>query len=61
MPDGNGRTTEVRRVDGSIALSVAAHNSLCVNHIDLIGSEEQKNNYLKPLAGGQALGAWALT
>ena len=52
---------ELSRVDGSIALSVAAHNSLCVNHIDLIGNEEQKENYLKPLAGGQALGAWALT
>ena len=52
---------ELSRVDGSLALSVAAHNSLCVNHIDLIGNEEQKNNYLKPLASGQALGAWALT
>ena len=52
---------ELSRVDGSIALSVAAHNSLCVNHIDLIGNEEQKTNYLRPLAGGQALGAWALT
>jgi alkylation response protein AidB-like acyl-CoA dehydrogenase len=52
---------ELARVDGSLALSVVAHNSLCVNHIDLIGNEEQRNNYLKPLAGGQALGAWALT
>lgn len=52
---------ELSRVDGSIALSVAAHNSLCVNHIDLIGNEEQKTKYLRPLAGGQALGAWALT
>ena len=52
---------ELSRVDGSIALSVAAHNSLCVNHIDLIGSEQQKADYLRPLAGGQALGAWALT
>ncbi len=33
---------ELARVDGSIALSVAAHNSLCANHIDLLGSEEQK-------------------
>ncbi len=52
---------ELSRVDGSIALSVAAHNSLCVNHIDLIGNEAQKESYLTPLAGGQALGAWALT
>ena len=52
---------ELSRVDGSIALSVAVHNSLCVNHIDLIGNEDQKISYLKPLAGGQALGAWALT
>ncbi len=52
---------ELSRVDGSLALSVAAHNSLCVNHIDLIGNEEQRDNFLKPLAGGQALGAWALT
>ncbi|MDA2934303.1 acyl-CoA dehydrogenase family protein [Acidobacteria bacterium AH-259-D05] len=52
---------ELSRVDGSIALSVAAHNSLCINHIDLIGNEQQKKNYLTPLASGQALGAWALT
>ena len=52
---------ELSRVDGSLALSVAAHNSLCVNHIDLIGNEEQRNRYLKPLASGEALGAWALT
>ena len=52
---------ELARVDGSIALSVAAHNSLCANHIDLLGSEEQKKKYLTPLANGKALGAWALT
>ncbi|MEE8349603.1 MAG: acyl-CoA dehydrogenase family protein [Acidobacteriota bacterium] len=52
---------ELSRIDGSLALSVAAHNSLCVNHIDLIGNEEQKEAYLRPLASGQALGAWALT
>ena len=52
---------ELARVDGSIALSVAAHNSLCVNHIDLIGNEKQKSQYLPGLASGQALGAWALT
>ena len=52
---------ELARVDGSIALSVAAHNSLCANHIDLLGTEEQKKKYLIPLASGKALGAWALT
>ena len=52
---------ELARVDGSIALSVAAHNSLCANHINLMGSEEQKKKYLTPLANGKSLGAWALT
>ena len=52
---------ELARVDGSIALSVAAHNSLCANHINLLGSEEQKKKYLTPLANGKSLGAWALT
>jgi len=52
---------ELARVDGSIALSVAAHNSLCANHISLLGSEEQKKKYLTPLANGKSLGAWALT
>lgn len=52
---------ELARVDGSIALSVAAHNSLCANHISLLGNEEQKKKYLTPLANGKSLGAWALT
>ncbi len=52
---------EISRVDGSIGLPVAAHNSLCTNHIDLKGSEEQKKNYLSALASGKSLGAWALT
>jgi hypothetical protein len=52
---------EISRVDGAIGLSVAAHNSLCGNHIYLFGSEEQKQTYLKPLAEGRKLGAWALT
>ncbi len=52
---------EISRVDGSIGLSVAAHNSLCTNHIFQYGSEEQKKRYVKPLAAGQKLGAWALT
>jgi hypothetical protein len=52
---------ELARVDGSIALSVAAHNSLCSNHIYQFGSEEQKQRYLRPLARGEWLGAWSLT
>lgn len=52
---------ELSRVDGSVGISVAAHNSLCSNHIYAMGSEAQKQRFLKPLASGQALGAWALT
>ncbi len=52
---------ELARVDGSIALSVAAHNSLCSNHIFMTGTEEQKLRYLVPLAKGEKIGAWSLT
>jgi len=52
---------ELARVDGSIGLSVAAHNSLCSNHIYLTGSEQQKRRYLVPLARGEQIGAWSLT
>ena len=52
---------ELGRVDGSIGLSVAAHNSLCSNHIFMFGSEQQKQKYLIPLASGEHLGAWGLT
>jgi alkylation response protein AidB-like acyl-CoA dehydrogenase len=52
---------ELGRVDGSIGLSVAAHNSLCSNHIYMFGTEEQKRKYLIPLAQGRHLGAWGLT
>jgi hypothetical protein len=52
---------ELARVDGSIGLSVAAHNSLCANHIFLAGTEEQKRRFLVPLARGEAIGAWSLT
>ena len=52
---------ELARVDGSIGLSVAAHNSLCSNHIFKFGTEEQKKKYLVPLAKGEKLGAWSLT
>ncbi len=52
---------ELARVDGSVALSVAAHNSLCTNHIHLMGSKDQKRRYIPRLATGEHLGAWALT
>ena len=52
---------ELARVDGSVGLFVAAHNSLCSNHIYKFGSEEQKRKHLVPLAQGKKLGAWSLT
>ena len=52
---------ELSRVDGSVGISVAAHNSLCSNHIYSFGTEEQKQRYLVPLAQGKHLGAWGLT
>ena len=52
---------ELSRVDCSVGITVAAHNSLCSNHIYAMGSEAQKQKYLKPLASGKAIGAWGLT
>jgi alkylation response protein AidB-like acyl-CoA dehydrogenase len=52
---------EISKVDGSIGLSMAAHNSLCTNHILLFGNEDQKQNYLPKLATGEWIGAWGLT
>ncbi|RMF94302.1 MAG: acyl-CoA dehydrogenase [Nitrospinota bacterium] len=52
---------ELSRVDGSVGITVAAHVSLCSNHIYLAGTEEQKRRYLVPLARGEVLGAWGLT
>src|SRR3990170_5964830 len=52
---------EIAKVCGSIGLSLAAHNSLCTNHILTFGNEEQKQQYLPKLAGGQWIGAWGLT
>lgn len=52
---------ELSRVDGSIGISVAAHNSLCSNHIYTFGTEAQKRKFLVPLAQGKHLGAWGLT
>jgi len=52
---------ELSKIDGSIGLSMAAHNSLCTNHILLFGNEEQRRQYLPRLASGQWIGAWGLT
>jgi alkylation response protein AidB-like acyl-CoA dehydrogenase len=52
---------EIAKVCGSIGLSVAAHNSLCTNHILAFGTEAQKQKYLPLLATGQWIGAWGLT
>jgi alkylation response protein AidB-like acyl-CoA dehydrogenase len=52
---------ELARVDPSIALSVAAHNGLCVAHIQMFGTELQKKKHLVPLACGEKIGAWGLT
>jgi len=52
---------EISRVDGSIGLSVAAHNSLCTGHILTFGNEKQKSTYLPKLATGEWIGAWGLT
>lgn len=52
---------EISKIDGSIGLSMAAHNSLCTNHILLFGNEDQKQEYLPKLATGEWIGAWGLT
>jgi len=52
---------ELSRVDGSVGLSVAAHNSLCTGHLFNFGNEEQRRRYVTPLAQGKAIGAWSLT
>ncbi|REA58364.1 acyl-CoA dehydrogenase [Dyadobacter luteus] len=49
------------KVDPSVGLSMAAHNSLCTNHILIFGSDEQKDKYLPLLATGKWIGAWGLT
>lgn len=52
---------EISKIDGSIGLSMAAHNSLCTNHILQFGNEDQKQQYLPMLATGEWIGAWGLT
>ncbi len=57
----NAIIQEISQVCGSIGLSVAAHNSLCTNHILTFGNEEQKQKYLPKLATAEHIGAWGLT
>jgi alkylation response protein AidB-like acyl-CoA dehydrogenase len=52
---------ELARVDPSVALIVAAHNSLCTNHIYLAGTDEQRKRYIPKLATGEWIGCWSLT
>ncbi len=52
---------EISKIDPSIGLSIAAHNSLCTNHILKFGNESQKNKWLPDLATGKYIGAWGLT
>jgi len=52
---------ELSRVDGSVGIIVAAHTSLCSNHIYKAGTEEQKQKYLTKLSSGEWLGCWSLT
>jgi alkylation response protein AidB-like acyl-CoA dehydrogenase len=57
----NAIIQEISKVCGSIGLSVAAHNSLCTNHVLMFGNEDQKKKYLPKLATAEFIGAWGLT
>lgn len=52
---------EIAKIDPSVALSVSAHNGLCVGHINQFGSIEQKKKFLPDLCSGKKLGGWGLT
>ena len=52
---------ELSRVDGSVGITMWAHNSLCTNHIYTFGTSAQRERYVPPLARGEVLGAWGLT
>lgn len=52
---------ELSRVDGSVGITMWAHNSLCTNHIYTFGTPAQRDRYVPPLARGETLGAWGLT
>jgi alkylation response protein AidB-like acyl-CoA dehydrogenase len=57
----NAIIQEISKVCGSVGLSLAAHNSLCTNHILSFGTDEQKNKWLPKLASAEWIGAWGLT
>ena len=52
---------ELSRIDPSLGLTICAHNGLCVNHLLMFSSAEQRRKYIPPLSTGRKLGAWALT
>ena len=52
---------ELSRVDGSVGISIAAHNGLCSNHVYRFGNDAQREKWLKPLAQGDWIGGWSLT
>src|SRR3954462_13487576 len=52
---------ELSRVDGSVGIILAAHTSLCANHIFKMGTDEQRSQYLPKLATGEWIGCWSLT
>src|SRR6201996_4934003 len=52
---------ELSRVDGSVGIIVASHNSLCTNHLMLGGNDEQRKRWVTKLASGEWLGSWGLT
>lgn len=52
---------EISKIDPSIGLSIAAHNSLCTNHIYKFGNKNQKEKWLPKLSSGEHIGAWGLT
>ena len=53
--------TELSKVDPSVGITIAAHNSLCTNHIYKFGNDEQRERWVRPLASGEKIGAWGLT
>jgi alkylation response protein AidB-like acyl-CoA dehydrogenase len=61
MLDLSVAVEEIARADASVGLTVASHNLLCMDHIYLAGSEEQRYKYLPRLSNGKSLGAWCLT